>query len=136
MNSIRDHVLYQTGTTEALGTAVDAFAGGAGVCQDHAHIFIGCARALGIPARYVSGYLYDGEQQEAFVAGHAWAAAWVDDLGWVSFDTSNRKSATEYHVSIAVGLDYESASPIRGVRSGGDGDEGMEVAVKVSAAQQ
>lgn len=136
MNSIRDHVSYETGTTDALGSAVDAFEGGSGVCQDHAHIFIGCARDLGIPARYVSGYLYDGEQQGAFVAGHAWASAWIDDLGWVSFDVSNRKSATENHVSIAVGLDYETASPIRGVRAGGTGEEGMEVAVMVSAAQQ
>lgn len=136
MGAIRDRVDYETGTTDAQATAAGSFNGGSGVCQDHAHIFIGCARSLGIPARYVSGYLYDGEQEDAFVAGHAWAAAWVDGLGWVSFDISNRKSATEYHVSIAVGLDYETASPIRGVRSGGDGGEGMEVAVTVSAAQQ
>ncbi|MGB0630871.1 MAG: transglutaminase family protein [Alphaproteobacteria bacterium] len=136
MNAIRDHVGYETGTTDALATAAGSFNGGSGVCQDHAHIFIGCARYLGVPARYVSGYLYDGEQEDAFVAGHAWAAAWVDGLGWVSFDISNRKSATERHVSIAVGLDYETASPIRGVRSGGDGGEGLEVAVLVSAAQQ
>ena len=136
MNGIRDQVDYETGSPDALRTAVEAFSGGAGVCQDHAHIFIGCLRSLGIPARYVSGYLYDGERDDAYVAGHAWAAAWVDHLGWVSFDISNRKSATDRHVSVAVGLDYESASPIRGVRSGGAGGEGMEVAVMVSAAQQ
>lgn len=136
MNAARDHVEHETGTTDALATAAEAFDGKSGVCQDHAHIFIGCARSLGIPARYVSGYLYDGEHPDAFVAGHAWAAAWVDDLGWVSFDTSNRKSATDNHVSIAVGLDYETASPICGVRSGGDGGERMDVAVTVSAAQQ
>lgn len=136
MGEIRDRVDYHTGQTDALATAIDAFAAGKGVCQDHAHIFLGCARMLGVPARYVSGYLYDGEQNEAYVAGHAWAAAWIDDLGWVSFDVSNCKSATDAHISIAVGLDYETAAPIRGVRSGEVGDEALDVAVHVSAAQQ
>ena len=136
MGAIRDRVDYHTGKTDALATAVDAFASGRGVCQDHAHIFIGCARVLGFPARYVSGYLYDGEQSEAYVAGHAWAAAWVEDLGWVSFDVSNCKSATEQYVSVAVGLDYETASPIRGVQSGSQGGEDLDVEVNVSAAQQ
>lgn len=136
MGTIRERVDYHTGSTDALTTAIEAFDAGEGVCQDHAHIFIGCARALGVPARYVSGYLYDGEQSKAYVAGHAWAAAWVDDLGWVSFDVSNCKSATGSHVSVAVGLDYETAAPIRGVRSGGEGDEALDVAVSISAAQQ
>lgn len=136
MGEIRDRVDYDTGKTDALATAIEAFAAGRGVCQDHAHIFIGCARALGFPARYVSGYLYDGEQSDAYVAGHAWAAAWVDDLGWVSFDVSNCKSASESYVSVAVGLDYETAAPIRGVRSGGTGGENLDVEVNVSAAQQ
>lgn len=136
MGQIRERVDYRTGTTDALTTAVEAFEAGEGVCQDHAHLFIGCARALGVPARYVSGYLYDGEHSDAYVAGHAWASAWVDDLGWVSFDVSNCKSATGSHVSVAVGLDYETAAPIRGVRSGGAGDEALDVAVNVSAAQQ
>jgi transglutaminase-like putative cysteine protease len=136
MGQIRGRVDYHTGRTDALATAIEAFSSGLGVCQDHAHIFIGCARALGVPARYVSGYLYDGEQSEAYVAGHAWAAAWVEDLGWVSFDVSNCKSATDGYVSVAVGLDYETAAPIRGVRSGGVGDEVLDVEVNVSAAQQ
>ncbi|MFT5485360.1 MAG: transglutaminase-like putative cysteine protease [Paracoccaceae bacterium] len=136
MGEIRSRVDYHTGKTDALATAIEAFSSGLGVCQDHAHIFIGCARSLGVPARYVSGYLYDGEQSEAFAAGHAWAAAWVDGLGWVSFDVSNSKSATDSYVSIAVGLDYETAAPIRGVRSGGVGDEELDVAVNVSAVQQ
>lgn len=136
MGEVRDRVDYHTGMTDAQRTAAEAFGGGSGVCQDHAHIFIGCARVVGIPARYVSGYLYDGEQSEAYVAGHAWAAAWVDGLGWVSFDVSNRKSATDFYVSTAYGLDYETASPIRGVRSGGEGGEELDVAVMVSAAQQ
>lgn len=136
MGDIRERVDYELGETDVESTACEAFANGKGVCQDHAHIFIGCLRTLGIPARYVSGYLYDGEQEQAFTAGHAWASAWVDKLGWVSFDVSNCKSATENHVSIAVGLDYDSASPIRGVLTGGTGGEQMDVTVQVSAAQQ
>ena len=136
MGEIRECVDYHTGSTDALATAAEAFAAGRGVCQDHAHILIGCARALGFPARYVSGYLYDGEQSDAYVAGHAWAAAWVAGLGWVSFDVSNCKSATENYVSVAVGLDYETAAPIRGVRSGGAGDEDLDVEVYVSQSQQ
>ena len=130
MAAIRDRVVYETGVTNAGSTAAEAFAAGRGVCQDHAHIFIGCARRLGVPARYVSGYLYDGDATHA--AGHAWATAWVGDLGWVGFDVSNRICATERHVSLAVGLDYDSASPVRGVRTGGVG-EALEVAVRVSA---
>ena len=136
MGEIRDRIDYRTGEPDAQRTAMAAFKDGWGVCQDHAHIFIGSARLLGVPARYVSGYLYDGEQSEAYVAGHAWAAAWVDDLGWVSFDVSNRKSGTENHISVAVGLDYETASPVRGVRTGASGEEKLDVAVTVSAAQQ
>mgnify|MGYP003625479304 CR=1 FL=1 len=136
MGEISDRVEYHTAKTDAHATAAEAFALGRGVCQDHAHIFIGCARALGVPARYISGYLYDGEQSASYVAGHAWAAAWIDGLGWVSFDVSNCKSATDRYVSIAVGLDYESAAPIRGIRSGGVGAEELDVAVNVSAAQQ
>ena len=132
MGEISDRVEYHTAKTDAHATAAEAFALGRGVCQDHAHIFIGCARALGVPARYISGYLYDGEQSASYVAGHAWAAAWIDGLGWVSFDVSNCKSATDRYVSIAVGLDYESAAPIRGIRSGGVGAEELDVAVNVS----
>ena len=136
MEEIRSRVEYVIGTSDAQSTAQDAFAGGQGVCQDHAHLFIGSLRALGIPARYVSGYLYDGEQTDPHSAGHAWAAAWVDGLGWVSFDVSNCKSATENHVSIAVGLDYDSAAPIRGVRGGGVGSELLDVEVHLSDSQQ
>ena len=131
MAAIRDRVGYETGVTNVRSTAAEAFAAGRGVCQDHAHIFVGCVRRLGMPARYVSGYLYDGDATHA--AGHAWADAWVDDLGWVGFDVSNRICTTERHVALAVGLDYDSASPVRGVRTGGSG-ESLEVAVRVAVS--
>lgn len=136
MSALRERVTYESARTDVDETAAAAFDSGYGVCQDHAHIFIGAARELGVPARYVSGYLYDPESSPGEAAGHAWAAVWVDDLGWVSFDVSNGRSAAENYVCIAVGLDYDSACPIRGVRTGGDGGETLEVSVSVSSAQQ
>lgn len=136
MGAIGDRVEYETGKTDVTSTAVEAFAAGHGVCQDQAHIFMSIARELGVPTRYVSGYLYDGEQAAPHVAGHAWAESWVDGLGWVSFDVSNCKSATDRYVGLAVGLDYDTACPIRGVRTGGAEDEALEVFIQIGANQQ
>lgn len=136
MAGIREHVDYRTGATDVFSTASEVLQAGFGVCQDHTHVFIACCRALGVPARYVSGYLFDGEEDEPHAAGHAWAAAWVNDLGWVSFDVANTMCGTERHVGAAVGLDYAGAAPVRGVRTSTPGAEELEVAVRVSAAQQ
>jgi transglutaminase-like putative cysteine protease len=92
-------------------------------------------RTLGIPARYVSGYLTHGFGHEAHAASHAWAEAFVDYLGWVGFDPTNGTSATEAYVRIAVGLDYAEAGPVRGVRNGG-GLETMTVIVNFPNHQQ
>jgi transglutaminase-like putative cysteine protease len=92
-------------------------------------------RTLGIPARYVSGYLSHGAGHEAHASSHAWADAYVEDLGWVSFDPSNRTGATEAYIRIATGLDYAEAGPIRGVRSGG-GVETMSYSVMFPSQQQ
>lgn len=134
MRGIRGVVDYREGETHVRSTASDALRDRVGVCQDHAHLFIACSRALGVPARYVSGYLYTGEQAAAAVAGHAWAAAWVEYLGWVSFDVSNQISGTERYVGLAVGLDYAGASPVRGVRQGGSAAEAMAIQVQVTQA--
>lgn len=136
MAAIRERVDYRTGATHVQSTAAEVLRDRVGVCQDHAHLFIACCRTLGVPARYVGGYLYTGEAAEPFAAGHAWAAAWVDHLGWVSFDVANTTCGTERHVGVAVGLDYADAAPVRGVRQGGSPDEDLEVAVSLSAAQQ
>lgn len=90
---------------------------------------------LGIPARYVSGYLSHGTGHAAHAASHAWADAYVDHLGWVSFDPSNRTCATESYIRTATGLDYAEACPIRGVRSGG-GVETMTFSVLFPSHQQ
>lgn len=131
MKAIVKRVPYEKGSTDVATTAAKAFALGKGVCQDHVHIFITCCRALGVPARYVSGYL----THEAHAASHAWAEANIDYLGWVGFDPTNRACATDAYIRAATGLDYAEASPIRGVRSGG-GVETMTVKVSFPSQQQ
>lgn len=114
-------VSYELGHTTAETSAEEAVAAGRGVCQDHAHIFIGCARALGIPSRYVSGYLMMNDRvvQDA---GHAWAEALVDGLGWVGFDVSNGISPDGRYVRVASGCDYRDAAPVTGISYGGGGN--------------
>ena len=108
-------------------SAAAAFAGEHGVCQDYAHIFIAAARRMGFPARYVSGHLSrrEGGEQEA---AHAWAEAYVPDLGWTGFDPANGVCPDPCYLRVAVGLDYLEAAPLRGARRGG-GQERLSVAV-------
>ncbi|KIT17375.1 transglutaminase family protein [Jannaschia aquimarina] len=129
-DAVRDAVTYATGTTHVDMTAEEAMEAGTGVCQDHAHIFVTCARLLDRPARYVSGYLRMDEREEQD-ATHAWAEAYVDDLGWVGFDVSNGISPDARYVRVATGLDYDDAAPIRGLRQG-SGTETMEVNLHVT----
>ena len=136
MTGIGRAVAYQTGHTHVHTTADDVLTDARGVCQDLAHVFIACCRHFAIPARYVSGYLYSGDGQGLSTAGHAWAAAWVEHLGWVSFDVTNAGCGTPRHVGVAVALDYAGAAPVRGVRHGGADGEGLDVTVHVAAAQQ
>ena len=124
---------FQPGVTTAHSTAVEAFQAGNGVCQDHAHVFIACCRHLGVPVRYVSGYLYEPRTADTHAAGHAWAEAWVVDR-WRSFDITNGGPAAEHHICVAVGADYLDACPVRGVRSGGGGEQ-MTAVTLVSADQ-
>jgi transglutaminase-like putative cysteine protease len=124
-------VKYQSGATEVHTTASDAWRMGIGVCQDHAHIFLACCHAQGIPARYVSGYIDPGNTDHA--ASHAWVDAWVRDRdyeGWVSIDVTHARLMTDAYCRIAVGRDYEAAAPVRGVRQGG-GSESLSVNVQI-----
>ena len=105
------------------------------MCQDHAHVFIACCRYLGIPARYVSGYIHEPRFPESQVAGHAWAEAWVVDR-WRSFDVTNGGPAGEHHVRVAVGPDYLDACPVRGVRSGGGQERDAAAALVVGSARR
>ena len=119
MTEVRARVDYVSGSTDIGTSASEAMAAGLGVCQDHAHIFIAAARAHGIPARYVCGYLLAAENALAMHETHAWAEAWVETLGWVAFDPSAGICATERYVRLCVGLDAVDASPIRGHAVGG-----------------
>lgn len=131
---IADAVEYRTGETDSSFTAEEALAAGSGVCQDHAHVFVAAARHLGFPARYISGYLLMTDTVEQ-AATHAWAEAWVENLGWVGFDISNGISPDERYVRLATGLDYREAAPISGLRFGG-GEEQLHVSLAVQAQQQ
>lgn len=136
MNDIRDNVDYIVGATSAQTTAQEAFSAGRGVCQDHAHIFISAARFLGIPARYVTGYLLVDAGGPS-VAHHAWAEAWVEGLGWIGFDPANRLCPTASYVRLACGLDASCAAPIRGSRRGGPHERlDVHVMVEQHGAQQ
>lgn len=126
---ILEHVEYKPGRTDAGTPSEAAIGAGEGVCQDHAHIFITAARLLGYPARYVSGYLWMPDRIEQD-AGHAWAEAWVDGVGWIGFDVSNGKSPDDYYVRVATGLDSSEAAPISGTRLGSAG-ESMSVSLQV-----
>jgi transglutaminase-like putative cysteine protease len=126
---IVEAVKYKTGQTHPGTTAEEALDIGAGVCQDHAQIFVAAARAMGYPARYVSGYLMMNDRVDQD-ATHAWAEAHVDSLGWVGFDVSNGISPDERYVRVATGLDYREAAPVSGMRRG-SGDENIEVSLQV-----
>lgn len=134
MWTLHEQLGYRAGLTHVQSTAAEALEQGSGVCQDFAHLFIACCRVMSVPARYVSGYLYSDSADAENVASHAWAEAYVDSLGWVSFDPSNGICATDAYVRLAVALDYEGASPVRGIRRGG-GIEEMTVRVKVHRGQ-
>lgn len=127
---ILQHVPYIRGVTDSATTAIAAYSIKGGVCQDHSHIFLACCRYLGIPARYVSGYLYTNDA--AHLASHAWAEAWIES-SWCSFDISNQCPAGETHIELAYGLDYLDACPIRGSRIGG-GTESIDAVSYVTAA--
>lgn len=132
--AVSDAVAYRTGVTTASTTAAEAFALGAGVCQDHAQVFIAGARALGIPARYVSGYLLAGEG-DVLHETHGWAEALVPELGWVGFDPSNRVCVTERYLRIACGLDADEAAPIRGSVTVA-GDIWIDADVRIAQAEE
>jgi len=132
--AVRGEVAYVTGSTGVTTTAEQAMELGCGVCQDHAHVFIGAARSVGVPARYVSGYLMMNDRIEQ-EATHAWAEAYVDGLGWVGFDVSNGISPDSRYVRVATGRDYRDAAPVTGIVFG-SATEDLHVAVAVEQQRQ
>ncbi len=134
LHGLLDHLHDEMeGETDPLQTeaasAKEVFARKRGIARDLSHIFIGAARSLGIPARYVAGYLcVDGTVEQH--AGHAWAEAFVPRLGWVAFDPANRVCPTDAYVRVAVGLDALGAIAVRGTRYG-TGAEQLAVSITV-----
>ena len=109
-----------------------------GVCQDFAHLAIACLRSLGLPARYVSGYLRTRppagkERLVGADASHAWFAVFCPDVGWVDFDPTNNVLPAEEHITVAFGRDYSDVSPVSGVITGG-GAHVVKVSVDVAEA--
>ena len=133
MTQVNEHMTFDEDPTNSGTSAIEAFGGKRGVCQDYAHVFIACARSGGVPARFVSGHFLRSDGTVNQQAGHAWAEAFVPNLGWVGFDPANCICITEAHARVAIGLDYLGAAPVRGTRYGG-GTETLTVAVKVDQA--
>lgn len=124
-----ERIAHRAGATTVGTRAEEAFEASAGVCQDRAHVMLALARALGHPARYVSGYWYGAALEDAG-AMHAWAEIWHVEQGWIAIDPSQGIETSPAHVRVAVGLDYTDAAPLRGVRRGGSG-ETLDVAVAI-----
>lgn len=136
MAAIHGAVAFEIGVTTPTHTAAEVLKMGRGVCQDHAHLFATAARCMGTPARYVSGHLLrsDRDDQEA---AHAWAEAWIEDLGWVGFDAANGVCPTDRYVRVATGLDYLGAAPVRGANYGGSGERmSVKLSVREPGQQQ
>lgn len=129
---------FDTDATNTRTTVKDAFELRAGVCQDLAHVGIACVRAMGLAARYVSGYLltHPPAGQERLIgadASHAWLSVWIPPFGWIDVDPTNDMLPSSEHITVAWGRDYSDVAPIHGILSGG-GEHEVDVAVDVIPA--
>jgi len=134
MTFVNTNWLYQANATSASTHMSEVMKDRRGVCQDFSHVMIGMCRALGIPARYVSGYLYNGPTSHlrGAQASHAWCEVWMPGRGWFGLDPTNNTLADERYIKIATGRDYDDAAPIRGSFSGAPGaTAALEVTVEV-----
>jgi transglutaminase-like putative cysteine protease len=120
MRGMHARLEYRPRSTRVDSPIDEALAARCGVCQDFSHVFIALARQFGIPARYVSGYLFrdGGDEHEAEDATHAWTECYLPSLGWIGLDPTNNVPAGEGHVRVAVGRDYADVPPTRGVYKG------------------
>lgn len=128
--AVQQAIPYSPGKTNFATTAAQSFAMQSGVCQDHSHIMLGLCRAANIPARYVSGYFFAEESPN--LASHAWIDFCLDTSKgkWISVDITHACLIDSRHVRLAVGRDYYSAAPIKGVRSGG-GTEALSASISI-----
>lgn len=110
-----EHIFFKTGVTDVHTTLDEIIGKRHGVCQDFTHLFCALSRANGIPARYVSGYLHQGNGFFGDSQMHAWAEVFVPNLGWLGFDPTNNLMANENHIKVAHGKDYADCPPLKGI---------------------
>lgn len=123
---VRASVRYEKHVTDVGTPAAEVLAGGAGVCQDFAHLAVAFCRSVGLPARYVSGYLFSADDSTAEstdqpvvqVQTHAWIEVATPDAGWFALDPTNGREVGELHVKVGHGRDYDDVCPFRGVYQG------------------
>ena len=134
---VHDTFAYTPNATTTSSTVADVLASRAGVCQDFAHVLIGLCRAVEIPARYVSGYVFGGDLRNGHANGvetpttsHAWAEAYSSTHGWRGFDPANNILADDHHVKVAIGRDYTDVPPTRGTFRG-QAEQGLAVEVEI-----
>ena len=140
---VGDRLSYVTGTTEVGVSVGEVFEQGTGVCQDYAHLALAVYRSLGVPARYVSGYLYSAdasagdspEDDEVEVSTHAWVEVFIPGHGWWGLDPTNQLEVGEQHVKIGHGRDYEDVMPLRGVYHGDAESGGLSAGVRMSRSR-
>ena len=130
---VGEHVSYAQGSTNVTSAAAEVWEGGQGVCQDYSHLVIGALRSIGIPARYVSGYLHPARHAEANATvigeSHSWVEWWCGS--WVAYDPTLRQRMSEQYVRVGHGRDYGDVAPLRGTYSGGASSE-MFVTVEMT----
>lgn len=129
--SVRARLTYEKKVTTARTPVGEALRLGRGVCQDFAHLFLGGCRGIGLPARYVSGYVF----QPGEVATHAWCQVWLGNAGWIDFDPTRGIFPGNDYVMIGIGRDYSDVPPNRGVWKG-HADETIQVTVKVESIER
>ncbi len=133
-NAVHDAMTYVVGATEVQTKAVEAWAARSGVCQDYAHLVVGALRHVGIPARYVSGYLHPASEpvigETAQGESHAWVEWWLGE--WSAYDPTNASPVAERHVMIGSGRDYGDVPPIKGIVAGPHRTTGLTVTVELT----
>lgn len=132
MEWIHGGFVYQPGATGVKAHVEESFALRRGVCQDFTHVMLAMCRAVGLPARYASGYLYNGplDSLVGAQASHAWCEVYLPGCGWIGFDPTNNTLADERYVKVAVGRDYDDVAPVVGTYHG-TGHCRLEVSVAV-----
>lgn len=126
---------YEAGATHVMTGLATVIEHRTGVCQDFAHLMLACLRAKGVPARYVSGYLYAGDGLRGDAATHAWVECVLPGGRWLGLDPTNRCLADEHHIRIHTGRDYDEVTPTRGIYTGPQAER-LEVQVSVERVDE